>query len=194
MSDTEKQIRDALASYTDPYLGKNLIDAKALKSLDVTDALCRVVIELGFPAQRYAKQLRDELLKRVAQVAGARKIDIEIGFKIISHSVQRGVKALPNVKNTIAVASGKGGVGKSTTAVNLALALASEGARVGILDADIYGPSQPRMLGSTAKPESRDGRSMEPIMAHGVQSMSIGYLIDEESPMIWRGPMVTQAL
>jgi ATP-binding protein involved in chromosome partitioning len=99
-----------------------------------------------------------------------------------------------SVKNIIAIASGKGGVGKSTTAVNLALALKAEGATVGILDADIYGPSQPRMLGVTDKPKSPDGKTLEPLMGHGVQSMSIGYLIEEETPMIWRGPMVTQAL
>jgi ATP-binding protein involved in chromosome partitioning len=114
--------------------------------------------------------------------------------KIVSHTVQRGVKLVPGVKNIIAVASGKGGVGKSTTAVNLALALAAEGASVGILDADIYGPSQPQMLGIEGRPESADGKSLEPMEAHGIQAMSIGFLIDPEQPMVWRGPMVTQAL
>lgn len=194
MSQNETAIRDALARFNEPYLGKNLLDANAVKTLHVTEKVCRIAIELGFPAARYGRILKQQLIELLKPVVGNCELQVDVDFKVITHSVQRGVKALPNVKNTIAVASGKGGVGKSTTAVNLALALASEGARVGILDADIYGPSQPRMLGSAAKPESRDGKSMEPVMAHGIQSMSIGYLIDEESPMIWRGPMVTQAL
>src|SRR5690606_30837000 len=125
---------------------------------------------------------------------GAGKINVTVSSKIVPHGVQGGVKLIPGIKNIIAVASGKGGVGKSATAVNLALALAAEGANVGILDADIYGPSQPQMLGITEKPESLDGKSMEPVMAHGIQAMSIGLLIDTETPMVWRGPMVTQAL
>ena len=120
--------------------------------------------------------------------------NVEISSKIVSHAAQKGTQVLPNVKNTIAVASGKGGVGKSTTSVNLALALQVEGANVGILDADIYGPSQPRMLGLTGKPDSLDGKTVEPKEGHHIQSMSIGYLINEETPMIWRGPMVTGAL
>jgi ATP-binding protein involved in chromosome partitioning len=119
---------------------------------------------------------------------------VNISSKIATHAVQRGVKPLEGVKNMIAVASGKGGVGKSTVAANLALALSAEGANVGVLDADIYGPSQPRMLGVKAKPQSKDGRSLEPIRSYELQAMSIGFLIEEETPMIWRGPMVTQAL
>ena len=121
-------------------------------------------------------------------------ITVNISHKVASHAVQRGVKLIPSVKNIIAVASGKGGVGKSTTAVNLALALAAEGARVGVLDADIYGPSQPTMLGISGRPESKDGKTLEPLEAHGMQAMSIGFLIDPDTPMVWRGPMVTQAL
>jgi ATP-binding protein involved in chromosome partitioning len=119
---------------------------------------------------------------------------INVSSNIASHAVQKGVKPLEGVKNMIAVASGKGGVGKSTVAVNLALALSAEGANAAILDADIYGPSQPRMLGVRAKPQSKDGRSLEPIHSYHLQAMSIGFLIEEETPMIWRGPMVTQAL
>jgi ATP-binding protein involved in chromosome partitioning len=122
------------------------------------------------------------------------KVSVNVKSKIVSHSVQRGVKLIPEVKNIIAVASGKGGVGKSTTAVNLALALAAEGASVGILDADIYGPSQPTMLGITGRPESKDGKTLEPMIGHGLQAISIGFLIDVDTPMVWRGPMVTQAL
>jgi ATP-binding protein involved in chromosome partitioning len=121
-------------------------------------------------------------------------VKIQVASKIVPHAVQRGVKLVPGVKNIVAVASGKGGVGKSTTAVNLALALSAEGARVGVLDADIYGPSQPMMLGITGRPESRDGKSLEPMTGHGLQAISIGFLIDVDTPMVWRGPMVTQAL
>jgi ATP-binding protein involved in chromosome partitioning len=130
----------------------------------------------------------------VAALPGAGRVSVGITTKIVSHAVQRGVKLVPGVKNIVAVASGKGGVGKSTTAVNLALALAAEGATVGILDADIYGPSQPTMLGISGRPESTDGKTLEPLEAYGVQAMSIGFMIDADTPMVWRGPMVTQAL
>jgi ATP-binding protein involved in chromosome partitioning len=126
--------------------------------------------------------------------AGAARVDVNVTTKIVAHAVQRGLKVLPNVKNIVAVSSGKGGVGKSTVAVNLALALAAEGARVGMLDADIYGPSQPMMLGIDGKPESLDGKTMEPLQNYGVQAMSIGFMVDVDQPMVWRGPMVTQAL
>jgi ATP-binding protein involved in chromosome partitioning len=121
-------------------------------------------------------------------------VTVNVTSRIVSHAVQRGVKLIPGVKNIVAVASGKGGVGKSTTAVNLALALAAEGASVGVLDADIYGPSQPMMLGITGRPESKDGKSLEPMEGHGIQAISIGFMIDVDTPMVWRGPMVTQAL
>jgi len=140
------------------------------------------------------EQMATLINDKVSQLEGVKDVDITIGWKIQSHSVQKSLKPLENIKNVIAVASGKGGVGKSTTAVNLALALSAEGATVGILDADIYGPSQPRMLGVSGQPESSDGKSLEPMQGHGIQAMSIGFLIDEETPMIWRGPMVTQAL
>ncbi len=114
--------------------------------------------------------------------------------RIHSHAVQPTLKPLPRVRNIIAVGSGKGGVGKSTTAVNLALALAADGARVGLLDADVYGPSVPTMLGLSGRPDSPDGKSIEPMRAHGIEAMSIGLLVDPETPMIWRGPMATSAL
>jgi ATP-binding protein involved in chromosome partitioning len=134
------------------------------------------------------------LIAAARTLPGVENVSIQIGWKITAHAVQRGVQLLPRVKNVIAVASGKGGVGKSTTTVNLALALAAEGAKVGILDADIYGPSQPMMMGITGRPESEDGKSMMPLANYGVEVMSIGFLVDEDQAMIWRGPMATQAL
>lgn len=193
MSASREQIEAALQGYLDPYLKSDLVTAKAVKNITVQDGNVVIEIELGFAGEGYRAELIRQVTACVRRVE-VKEIRVVVTFNIVAHAVQKGVKPMRNVKNIIAVASGKGGVGKSTTAVNLALALAAEGAKVGILDADIYGPSQPRMLGSQAKPETRDGKSMEPIICYGIQSMSIGYLIDEESPMIWRGPMVTQAL
>ncbi len=195
MAETSRlQVEMAIKGYVDPYLGKDLVSASAVRDIVVDGRRARVRIALGFPARGYHDALRAALRARIEAIDGIDGADIEIDSSVITHAVQKGVKPIPNIRNIIAVASGKGGVGKSTTAVNLALALAAEGATAGILDADIYGPSQPRMLGSKERPKSIDGRSMEPVIAHGIQSMSIGYLVDEESPMIWRGPMVTQAL
>lgn len=191
---TKPQVEAAIKEYLDPYLEKDLFAAKAIKAIDLAGDRIEVTVELGFPALGYRDMLAAELEKRIEAISGAGKASVRVGSKVIAHEVQKGLKPLPGVKNIIAVASGKGGVGKSTTAVNLALALQAEGAVVGILDADIYGPSQPRMLGAQQKPESRDGKSLEPVLSHGLQSMSIGYMIDEETPMVWRGPMVTQAL
>ena len=191
---SQLQVEVALKKYTDPYLKKDLVTAGAVRNIVVDSGHVSVDIELGFPADGYRQALSEALLEQINNIEGVTKIDINIASAIISHSVQKGVKPFANIKNIIAIASGKGGVGKSTTAVNLALALSAEGANAGILDADIYGPSQPRMLGAQQKPQTLDGKSMEPVMSHDLQSMSIGYLIDEEAPMIWRGPMVTQAL
>ena len=191
---TQQQVETAIKDYIDPHLEKDLVSANVVKSIDIDGDKVTVTLIFGFPTQGYNQTVIDALKPKIEALDGVNEATINIANKVISHAVQQGVKALDGVKNIIAVASGKGGVGKSTTAVNLALALAAEGAKVGILDADIYGPSQPRMLGSNQKPESKDGNSLEPVMAHGLQSMSIGYLIDEETPMIWRGPMVTQAL
>ncbi len=191
---TQQQVEEALGRYIEPYLGKDLISAKAVKQLSIEGGKVVLSLELGFPFAGYQQSLEDAISSAIRAVEGVSDVELKLSSKIIAHTVQKGLKPFPNIKNIIAVASGKGGVGKSTTSVNLALALASEGAVVGLLDADIYGPSQPRMLGSKAQPDSKDGRSMEPVVCHGLQSMSIGYLIDDESPMIWRGPMVTQAL
>jgi ATP-binding protein involved in chromosome partitioning len=151
-------------------------------------------VELGYPAKSQMPALRKALIAAAKGVAGVDNVSVNMSMKITAHAVQRGVQLLPQVKNIIAVASGKGGVGKSTTAVNLALALAAEGAKVGILDADIYGPSQPMMMGVEGRPESADGQTMEPLENYGVQVISIGFLVDRDEAMIWRGPMATQAL
>ncbi len=188
------QVETAIQTYTDPYLEKDLLSTQCVKDIRIVDDRVEVNIELGFPAKGYVSKLCGELKNRIEGLPGVSVAVIQASSKILTHEVQKGLKPIPHVKNIIAVASGKGGVGKSTTAVNLALALQAEGAVVGVLDADIYGPSQPRMLGVQQRPESKDGKSLEPVISYGVQSMSIGYLIEEDTPMVWRGPMVTQAL
>jgi ATP-binding protein involved in chromosome partitioning len=194
MAVSQLQVEAALKEVIDPYLEQDLVTAKSVKNIAVDGDKVTVDVVLGYPAKGSQESLATKLKEKVGVVAGVKHATINISSQISSHGVQKGVKAIPGIKNIIAVASGKGGVGKSTVAVNLALALSAEGASVGILDADIYGPSQPRMLGVNMKPESKDGKSLEPIVSYHLQSMSIGYMIDEETPMIWRGPMVTQAL
>lgn len=191
---SQQQIETALKEYIDPYLQKDLISANTVKNIQIEGDTVTVDLIFGYPTKGYDEILTKQLQAKLNAIAGINTANIRIEHKIIAHAVQKGINPLPGVKNIIAVASGKGGVGKSTTAVNLALALTAEGAQVGILDADIYGPSQPRMLGVKQQPDSKDGKSLEPVMSHNLQSMSIGYLIEEETPMIWRGPMVTQAL
>ena len=187
-------VENALQEFIDPYLEQNLVEARVVKNIAVDAGNISIEIVLGYPAKGYTDELAGSVKNLLHKLPGAHDVTVNVDWKLASHKVQKGVQPLKNVKNIIAVASGKGGVGKSTVSTNLALALASEGASVGILDADIYGPSQPRMLGLSGQPESKDGKSLEPKVAYEVQSMSIGYLIDEETPMIWRGPMVTQAL
>ena len=191
---TKEQIEEAIKGYVEPHMEKDLVSSKSIKAIDIDGDKVKVTIELGFPANGIKAELAATVKGLVEAVDGVASADVEAGWKVTAHSVQKSLKPIDNVKNIIAVASGKGGVGKSTTAVNMALALTEEGAKVGILDADIYGPSQPRMLGVSGQPESKDGKSLEPLEAYGLQAMSIGFLIDEETPMIWRGPMVTQAL
>ena len=194
MSVSKEQIESAIKEYIDPYLEKDLVTAGAVKDTAIDGDKVKVKVVLGYPAYGYVDKLTEQLKSRIEKVDGVASAEIDVSWEIASHSVQGGMNPLEGIKNVIAVASGKGGVGKSTTAVNLALALQQEGARVGVLDADIYGPSVPRMLGIDGKPESTDGKSLEPMGGHGLQAMSIGFMIDEETPMIWRGPMVTQAL
>jgi ATP-binding protein involved in chromosome partitioning len=194
MSVSELQVQTALKEIIDPNTEKDFIATKSARNIKVSGADVSLDIELGYPAKTQLELIRKMVQAKLGAIQGIGKVMVNVRSKIVSHSVQRGVKLIPEVKNIIAVASGKGGVGKSTTAVNLALALAAEGARVGMLDADIYGPSQPTMLGITGRPESRDGKTLEPMIGHGVQAISIGFMIDVDTPMVWRGPMVTQAL
>jgi len=191
---TPEQLLQALQTVVDPNTGKDFVSTKQLKNLSVEGGHVSFDVELGYPAKSQIPALRQALITAAKGVAGVDNVSANVSSKIIAHAAQRGVALLPQVKNIIAVASGKGGVGKSTTAVNLALALAAEGARVGILDADIYGPSQPMMMGIEGRPESEDGQTMEPLENYGVQVMSIGFLVDQDEAMIWRGPMATQAL
>lgn len=191
---TEQHIEEILKTVIDQTTGKDYVSSKAVENIKITDNHVSLDIALGYPAKTMIEAVRQQISEALKSIAGVNTVTVNVYSKIIPHGVQRGVKLIPGVKNIIAVASGKGGVGKSATAVNLALALSAEGANVGILDADIYGPSQPQMLGLTGHPESPDGKTIEPMMAHGIQAMSIGLLIDAETPMVWRGPMVTQAL
>jgi ATP-binding protein involved in chromosome partitioning len=194
MSLSELQVQTALKEIVDPNTGKDFVATKSVRNIRIDGNSVALDIVLGYPAKTIAADIQKLVTDKLKTLPEVGSVFVNVTSKIVSHSVQRGVQLIPGVKNIIAVASGKGGVGKSTTAVNLALALAAEGAQVGILDADIYGPSQPQMLGITARPESTDGKSMEPLERYGIQAMSIGFLIDMDTPMVWRGPMVTGAL
>ncbi|MEO8855704.1 MAG: iron-sulfur cluster carrier protein ApbC [Burkholderiaceae bacterium] len=191
---TEQVVMDALKTVVDPNTGVDFVSSRAIRNMSVVDGSVAFEVELGYPAKSQLASLREALVAAARSVDGVGNVSVHISTKIVAHAVQRGVQLLPGVKNIVAVASGKGGVGKSTTAVNLALALAAEGASVGVLDADIYGPSIPMMLGISGKPESSDGKTMQPLENHGVQAMSIGLLVAKDEAMIWRGPMATQAL
>jgi ATP-binding protein involved in chromosome partitioning len=191
---TVENVQNALKSVIDPNTGKDLISTRSVKNIKVDDGQVTLDVILAYPAKSQIDLIRKLVISCLRELPGVKNVSANVTMSIVAHSVQRGVSLLPNIKNIIAISSGKGGVGKSTTAVNLALALAAEGATVGMLDADIYGPSQPMMLGITGRPESIKENTIEPMEGHGIQAISIGFLIDPDSPMVWRGPMVTSAL
>jgi ATP-binding protein involved in chromosome partitioning len=191
---SELQVQSVLREIIDPNTGKDYVTSREVGEIRINSNNVSLEIVLSYPAKSLFENIRSQVIEKLKMIPDIGEIEVNISSKIISRATQRGVQHIPEVKNIIAVASGKGGVGKSATAVNLALALAYEGASVGILDADIYGPSQPQMLGVSGRPESKDGKHMEPLEAHGIQIISIGLLVDIETPMVWRGPMVTQAL
>ena len=196
MTLTQEQVFGALGQVHDPYTGRDFLSSKSIKNLAITASTVGFELELGYPAKSMWGSLKETLTRALHQLpeAAGIQVHIECSTQVVAHAAQGGVQLLPQVKNIIGVASGKGGVGKSTTAANLALALHLEGARVGLLDADIYGPSQPMMMGLTGRPESADGKTMNPLIGHGVQVMSIGFLVNPNEAMVWRGPMATQAL
>jgi ATP-binding protein involved in chromosome partitioning len=194
MAISELLIQSSLKLCIDPNTGKDFVSSKSARNIKIDGNDVSLDIVLGYPAKSVMADIQNIVAQALLGIEGIGRVAVNVSSKIVAHKAQQGVSLLPNVKNIIAVASGKGGVGKSTTSVNLALALAAEGASVGLLDADIYGPSQPQMLGISGRPESTDGKSMEPMEAHGIQAMSIGFLIDTDTPMVWRGPMVTGAL
>ncbi|GIX36677.1 MAG: iron-sulfur cluster carrier protein [Lysobacteraceae bacterium] len=194
MTCSEEEVRRLVGALADPHNGRTLADDGAVRTVGIEPGKLRVEIVLPYPARGWLEELEAQVRKALAACLGGRALELDLRWRVPAHEVQEGLSPLPGVRNIVAVASGKGGVGKSTTAVNLALALAAEGARVGVLDADVHGPSVPCMLGLAGRPESPDGRSIRPLVGHGVQAMSIGLLAGEDTPMIWRGPMASQAL
>ncbi|MBT8523897.1 iron-sulfur cluster carrier protein ApbC [Polynucleobacter paneuropaeus] len=194
MAVTVENVETVLRSIINPDSKIDLISSGSIKNLSVSDNNIQLEVVLGYPAKSQFQAIQDSVIAALKKIADVKNIQVTVSSNIVAHTVQRGVKLLPGVKNIIAVASGKGGVGKSTTAANLALALSAEGARVGILDADIYGPSLPMMLGINGRPQTKEENTIEPMEGHGLQASSIGFLVDQDSPMVWRGPMVTSAL
>jgi len=194
MNPTPDTVRAALARIVDPHTGLDLVAVQAVRGVGVDGGRVAVDIQLAYPACGWHGEVKASIEREVMAGTGASAVAVDVSTRVSAHRVQKDLTPLPGVKNIVAVASGKGGVGKSTTAVNLALALLAEGARVGVLDADIHGPSIPMMLGLHGKPESPDGKSVTPKLSHGLQAMSIGLFLGEDTPTIWRGPMTTQYL
>ena len=190
---TEEDVKQLVGALIDPVSGKKFSELRAVRGCAVKDGAVSVTVNPGYPV-RSTKAAIEKLVREALEKAGFESVSVTVSPTIAAHRVQRTLKTLQNVRNIIAVSSGKGGVGKSTVAANLALALAAEGARVGMLDADIYGPSQPMMLGASGQPTTIDGEHMEPIESLGLEIKSIGVMIDPDEPMIWRGPMVSSAL
>ena len=191
---SHETVETAIRAHVDPHYDTDLVSAGCIEKIEIEGNKITLAINLGYPAKRLAPQMTLELTERLRRLPGVESVEVQVNWHVVSHAVQHGQKPLPGVRNIIAVASGKGGVGKSTVTANLALALALEGAKVGVLDADVYGPSIPRMLGVGGQPETHDGKTIEPLHAYGLAVMSIGFLVDEDTPMIWRGPMATSAL
>lgn len=194
MSITPEAVNQAISTVVDDNLQTDYVSARSVKNIQIDGNDVSLTIEMGYPAKSLHEFIRNRVTAALRKIDGIGKIHVDVDTKIVTHEVQRGVKPLPDIKNIIAVSSGKGGVGKSTTTANLALALAAEGARVGILDADIYGPSQPSLMGISEKPTSSDGKNMDPIIQYGLQLMSIGFMMDSVQPLAWRAPMITQAV
>jgi ATP-binding protein involved in chromosome partitioning len=192
---TESNVKNFLNSIELPGISRKIADVGRVLECQDSEKRISAHIELGFPATGAHESYRQAVISAFAAIGDEREVDCRFSTRIVAHGVQRNLKPMEQIRNVVAVASGKGGVGKSTVAVNLALALVADGASVGLLDADIYGPSQPHMLGVAGQqPSSIDGKTMQPLVAHGVQIMSIGFLVDPDQPMVWRGPMVTSAL
>jgi ATP-binding protein involved in chromosome partitioning len=196
MADIEQDIRGALGQVILEELGRSLLDAGALRDLRVLDDRVMLEVVLGYPVEDIRDLLTEQIREALVPVIGARQLALRLSWEVVPHRPQSGMKALDRASNIIAVASGKGGVGKSTTAVNLALALKAQGAKVGILDADVFGPSQPIMLGlpKDTRPRIKDEQFFLPVQAHGIEVMSMGFLVDERSPVVWRGPKASGAL
>jgi len=190
----QQKLNQKLKACTDPISKQDLNELKAVSDIQLKKGTVSLTINMPYPCKSLWPSIEQNIHHELLQIEEIKAVNINFSTKIVSHDAQKGVSPLPNIKNIIAIASGKGGVGKSTTSVNIALALQQEGANVGLLDADIYGPSIPTMLNIKEKPQTEDGKSMQPLIAYGLQVMSIGALIEEDSPMIWRGPIVTQTL
>lgn len=194
MAITNEHVLDAISGVIDPNLNTDYVSADAVKDISIQGVDVSLTIELGYPAKSLHDEIARKVRNAVATIGGVGNIIIQVTTNIIAHAFQTGPRAVKGIKNIIAISSGKGGVGKSTATANLALALASEGARVGVLDADIYGPSQPTIMGVSELPVSSDGKRVDPIEQYGLQIMSIGFMMDDVQPLAWRAPMVTQAL
>lgn len=194
MSTLKSRIEAELARYHEPYLDTDLVSAETVRSLEIDGSSVKLELDLGYPCGKHGQQLAEQMRGRLEALEGVSHADVTVGFTVAEYSVQPLVKRIEGVSNIIAVASAKGGVGKSTVAANLALALSADGADVGLLDADIYGPSQPRLMGLETKAKAVDKNTIAPVVAHGLKTMSIGYLIDKGSAAILRGPMVSSAL
>jgi ATP-binding protein involved in chromosome partitioning len=190
----QNEIEMRLGQYHDPRLGTDLVTAKAVKRVHVDFDQIHIEITVGYPNNGVSDEMAKSLSEWLSPVIGDKSLNLRLSSRIEAHSGKQGVPGLPNIKNIIAVASGKGGVGKSTVAANLALALAAEGAATGLLDADIYGPSQPTMFATTGMKPLIENKSFVPVESHGIKTMSIGYLVDGGAPLVWRGPMIGKAM